>query len=47
MSVTWPEDEWVYGYLLSFGEHIEVLESEHIRKTIKEKVEKMRGKYAC
>ena len=45
VSVTWPEDEWVYGYLLSFGEHIEVLEPAHVREIIKEKAEKMRGKY--
>ena len=41
VSITWPEDEWVYGYLLSFGEYIEVLEPEHIRGIIKEKAEKM------
>ena len=46
VSVTWPEDDWVYGYVLSFGEYIEVLEPEHIREIIKEKSEKMLKKYS-
>ena len=33
----WPEDNWVYGTILSYGEYIEVLEPENIRKIIKEK----------
>ena len=39
--VTWPEDNWVHGFLLSFGEHIEVLEPEHIRELMKEQAKKM------
>ena len=38
VNVTWPEDDWVYGFILSFGEHIEVLEPEHIREIIKNKM---------
>ena len=45
VTVTWPEDDWVYGYVLSFGEYIEVLEPEHIRRIIKEKSEKVMNKY--
>jgi len=41
ISVTWPEDDWVYGFILSFGEYIEVLEPEHIRKIIREKSKKI------
>jgi predicted DNA-binding transcriptional regulator YafY len=37
VTVCWLEDNWVYGWILSFGEYIEVLEPEHIRKIIKEK----------
>ena len=37
ITVTWPEDNWVYGTILSFGEHIEILEPEHIRKICAEK----------
>ncbi|HBL49598.1 MAG TPA: YafY family transcriptional regulator [Firmicutes bacterium] len=36
-QVSWPEDEWVYTFLLSFGEHIEVLEPPHIRKLLCDK----------
>ncbi len=31
-----PEDNWVYGYLLSFGPLMEVLEPERVRKTLAE-----------
>ncbi|MDQ7094409.1 YafY family protein [Desulfosporosinus sp. PR] len=34
------EDEWVYGYVLSFGDYGEVLEPEYIRKIIKGKLER-------
>jgi predicted DNA-binding transcriptional regulator YafY len=37
VTVTWPEDDWVYGTILSYGEHIEVLEPERIRRIIKQK----------
>jgi len=37
VTVTWPEDEWVYATILSYGEHIEVLEPEHIRRICAEK----------
>jgi predicted DNA-binding transcriptional regulator YafY len=39
--VSWPEDEWVYGVILSYGEFIEVLEPEHLRKTLRNKLLKM------
>ena len=32
------EDAWVYGYLLSFGEHIRVLEPERVRLKLLEKL---------
>ena len=35
LPVTIPEEEWLYGYILSFGSHAEVLEPEHIREIIK------------
>ncbi|MCL2372963.1 MAG: YafY family transcriptional regulator [Defluviitaleaceae bacterium] len=37
ISVTWPEDSWVHGFLLSFGEHAKVLEPAHLQETIREK----------
>jgi len=44
-TATWPEDNWVYGFLLSFGEYIEVLEPEHIRQIIAKKAQKIAEKY--
>ena len=44
-TVIWPEDEWMYGFLLSFGEHVEVLEPEHVRESVREKAQKMVEKY--
>jgi len=40
-TVTYPEDNWVYSFILSFGEYIEVLEPEHLRKTIQNKGQKI------
>lgn len=38
LNICFPEDEWVYGYLLSFGPDVEVLEPEHIRKLLRERM---------
>ena len=46
VTVMWPEDDWVYGRILSYGEYIEVLEPQHIRETIKEKAIKTAKKYS-
>jgi predicted DNA-binding transcriptional regulator YafY len=43
--ITWQEDEWVYSKILSFGEYIDVLEPEHLRKIIKEKAKNIAEKY--
>lgn len=45
VTVTWPEDDWVYGTILSYGEYIEVLEPEHMREIIREKLKKTAKKY--
>ncbi|WP_231705801.1 WYL domain-containing protein [Effusibacillus lacus] len=29
-------NEWLYGFLLGFGQHVEVLEPMHIRQRIKD-----------
>ena len=34
-KASWPEDNWVYGFILSFGKYIEVLEPKHLRDIIK------------
>ena len=46
VKATWGEDNWVYGFVLSFGEYIEVLEPEHLREIIKEKSEKISKIYS-
>ncbi|HEY8389997.1 MAG TPA: YafY family protein [Clostridia bacterium] len=41
VQVELPEDEWVYGYLLSFGSFVEVLEPQHIRDIIADRAKKL------
>jgi len=41
ITVTYPEDEWIYGYILSFGSMAEVLEPLRIRENIKTRVQEM------
>jgi predicted DNA-binding transcriptional regulator YafY len=38
VTVTFPEDEWVYGYIMSFGNRVEVLEPPHIRDIVRERM---------
>ncbi len=38
VTVTWPEDDWVYGTILSYGEYVEILEPKHVREIIKNKL---------
>ena len=41
----YPENEWLYGYLLSFGEYLKVKEPERIKRILFEKIEKMKENY--
>lgn len=45
VTISYPEDEWVYGMLLSFGDQVEVMEPQHIREILKTKAEKMIQQY--
>jgi predicted DNA-binding transcriptional regulator YafY len=45
VSATYPENEWVYGYVLSFGNFAKVVEPCCFRETIKEKLKKSLEKY--
>jgi len=45
VSTTWMKDDWIYGTILSFGEHIEVLEPEYIREIVKCKAQNIVKKY--
>lgn len=38
--ISFPEGEWVYGYILSFGDYVKVLEPEEVKIVIKERMEK-------
>jgi len=45
VTVTLPEDEWVYGYIMSFGSYAEVVEPARIRKIISEELQASLKKY--
>ncbi|MDM7925643.1 MAG: YafY family protein [bacterium] len=45
VGAVFPEDEWVYSFLLGFGEHLEVLSPERIRNLLAEKAGKIQALY--
>lgn len=45
ISIEYPEDEWVYSMILSFGDWVEVIEPIHIRQIIKNKAKNILEKY--
>ncbi|WP_379127630.1 helix-turn-helix transcriptional regulator [Paenibacillus sp. sgz500958] len=45
VTLEYPEDSWLYGFLLSFGSAAEVLEPEHIRRRIGETAVEIAAKY--
>ncbi len=45
VEVTYPEDEWVYSMILSFGSEVEVVSPKHIRDIIVEKVSHIKKIY--
>jgi len=45
-EAVFPEDEWVYGFILSFGHFAEVLEPPHIREIIAERARKISQLYS-
>jgi len=45
VKVSYPEDEWVYSMILSYGEYVEVVEPLHIKNIIKKKARKIYEKY--
>jgi predicted DNA-binding transcriptional regulator YafY len=40
VNVTFPEDEWVYSFILSFGNYVEVISPKHIRDIIADRMRK-------
>ncbi len=45
LTLDFPEDEWVYGYLLSFGDALEVLSPPHIRDILRQRCENIAAQY--
>ena len=45
VTVTFPEGDWVYGYVMSYGEYAEVIEPKDIREIIKRKFKDGLKKY--
>lgn len=45
LHLEFPEDGWVYGYILSFGPAVEVVSPAHIRDIIREKARRIAEKY--
>jgi predicted DNA-binding transcriptional regulator YafY len=46
VTVDFPDDEWVYGYILSFGEDAEVIAPKKIRNGLKSRLEECLKKYS-
>ncbi len=45
VEINFPEDNWLYGYLLSFGEKLKVISPDRISNIIYEKLQKMMINY--
>ena len=43
--ITYPLDEWVYSFILSYGEDVEVISPPYVREKMKEKVKKINSFY--
>jgi predicted DNA-binding transcriptional regulator YafY len=41
VTLYFPEEEWIYSYILSFGTNVRVIEPERVREVIKERAEKI------
>jgi len=46
LTVEIPDEEWIYGYALSFGNNAEILEPEHIREEVKKRAKEVFEKYS-
>lgn len=46
VQAEYPEDAWVYGFLLSYGPYAEVLEPDSLRKVLREHLQKMLELYS-
>ena len=46
VKVEFPENEWVYSFILSFGEFIKVLSPEYAKNRVIEKLQKTLKNYS-
>lgn len=46
VRASYPEDGWVYGYLLSFGEDVKVISPPHIQEILRKKAKKIADMYS-
>ena len=46
VTTSFPEGDWIYGYVMSYGDYAEVIEPKDIRKIIKRKFEQGLKKYS-
>lgn len=45
VTISLPEDEWLYGFIMSFGDDVEIIKPKYIRDRISERLEKALKKY--
>lgn len=45
VTLTVPEDEWMYGYILSFGPHAHVLGPERVKEAVRKRIAAMKKQY--
>lgn len=45
LTIDFPEDEWIYSYILSFGSSVRVIKPEHIRRGVAERLRKSLEQY--
>lgn len=45
INVEWVEDEWVYSYIMSYGDNVEVISPEHIKENIYKKAKNILNKF--
>jgi predicted DNA-binding transcriptional regulator YafY len=45
VEVSFPEDEWVYGTILSYGNDVEVIEPQYLRDIIRDRAKKVWEQY--
>ena len=45
VKVKYPDNEWVYGYILSFGEYVKILSPDRAKTIVKNKLEKTLKNY--